>query len=145
LTSGYSPGAARKFALLGVRGQAIYVDPAAKVVMVHTGEGRLDGPFEPSRETARHGRHEDLRGAARRQPLERLQVHLDRGRIEGQGVALDDEDRRLGRRQVPAQGNESLPEALPRLLVPAIAQSRLASLSRGCARSGGTARYAIRA
>jgi CubicO group peptidase (beta-lactamase class C family) len=30
------PGERRMFALLGVRGQAIYVDPASKLVMVHT-------------------------------------------------------------------------------------------------------------
>jgi CubicO group peptidase (beta-lactamase class C family) len=31
-----APGDARVFALLGVRGQAIYVDPATKTVLVHT-------------------------------------------------------------------------------------------------------------
>ena len=30
------PGEPRRFALLGIRGQTIMVDPAAKLVMVHT-------------------------------------------------------------------------------------------------------------
>jgi CubicO group peptidase (beta-lactamase class C family) len=30
------PGAERRFALLGIRGQMIFVDPASKLVMVHT-------------------------------------------------------------------------------------------------------------
>ena len=30
------PGEARRFALLGIRGQIIFVDPASKLVMVHT-------------------------------------------------------------------------------------------------------------
>ena len=30
------PGEARRFALLGIRGQMILVDPASKLVMVHT-------------------------------------------------------------------------------------------------------------
>jgi CubicO group peptidase (beta-lactamase class C family) len=30
------PGERRMFALLGVRGQAVFVDPAARLVMVHT-------------------------------------------------------------------------------------------------------------
>jgi CubicO group peptidase (beta-lactamase class C family) len=30
------PGGARRFALLGIRGQFILVDPASKLVMVHT-------------------------------------------------------------------------------------------------------------
>jgi CubicO group peptidase (beta-lactamase class C family) len=30
------PGQQRRFALLGVRGQAIYVDPSSRLVMVHT-------------------------------------------------------------------------------------------------------------
>jgi len=30
------PGARRRFALLGVRGQAIYIDPSSRLVMVHT-------------------------------------------------------------------------------------------------------------
>ena len=30
------PGAQRRFALLGIRGQIILVDPASKLVMVHT-------------------------------------------------------------------------------------------------------------
>ena len=34
------PGAHRRFVLLGVYGQAIYVDPALNLVMVHTAVGR---------------------------------------------------------------------------------------------------------
>lgn len=34
------PGASRRFALLGIHGQAIYVDPALKLVMVHTAVGK---------------------------------------------------------------------------------------------------------
>ena len=30
------PGARREFALIGIHGQAVYVDPAARLVMVHT-------------------------------------------------------------------------------------------------------------
>src|SRR5580704_7329716 len=30
------PGAQRRFVLLGIRGQMIFVDPASKLVMVHT-------------------------------------------------------------------------------------------------------------
>jgi CubicO group peptidase (beta-lactamase class C family) len=39
------PGKRRMFALLGVRGQAIYVDPAAKLVLVHTAVRNL--PVDP--------------------------------------------------------------------------------------------------
>jgi CubicO group peptidase (beta-lactamase class C family) len=34
------PGAHRRFVLLGIHGQAIYVDPALKLVMVHTAVGK---------------------------------------------------------------------------------------------------------
>jgi hypothetical protein len=39
------PGTQRQFALLGIRGQAIFVDPAAKLVMVHTAVRRK--PVDP--------------------------------------------------------------------------------------------------
>jgi len=39
------PGEPRMFALLGVRGQAIYVDPASKLVLVHTAVRKL--PVDP--------------------------------------------------------------------------------------------------
>jgi CubicO group peptidase (beta-lactamase class C family) len=38
------PGDQRMFALLGLRGQAIYVDPASKLVLVHTAVRRLPDP-----------------------------------------------------------------------------------------------------
>ena len=53
------PGERRMFALLGVHGQAIYVDPAAKLVLVHTavrklpddlGAGELDALWAGIRE-----------------------------------------------------------------------------------------------
>ncbi|WP_343722478.1 serine hydrolase, partial [Herbaspirillum seropedicae] len=34
------PGSHRRFALLGIYGQAVFVDPELKLVMVHTGVGR---------------------------------------------------------------------------------------------------------
>ena len=34
------PGTQRRFALLGIHGQAIYVDPALKLVVVHTAVGK---------------------------------------------------------------------------------------------------------
>lgn len=39
------PGERRVFALFGVRGQAIYVDPASKLVLVHTAIRKL--PVDP--------------------------------------------------------------------------------------------------
>ena len=38
------PGARRQFALRGVRGQFVFVDAAAKVVMVHTAAGEIGTP-----------------------------------------------------------------------------------------------------
>ena len=40
------PGEARRFALLGIRGQIIFVDPASKLVMVHTAVRKK--PSEPA-------------------------------------------------------------------------------------------------
>ena len=40
------PGAQRRFALLGLRGQIIFVDPASKLVMVHTAVRKK--PSEPA-------------------------------------------------------------------------------------------------
>ncbi|MGH7375114.1 MAG: hypothetical protein ACREJY_12895 [Candidatus Rokuibacteriota bacterium] len=40
------PGERRMFALLGVRGQAIYVDPVSKLVLVHTAVRKL--PVDPA-------------------------------------------------------------------------------------------------
>jgi hypothetical protein len=40
------PGAERRFALLGIRGQMIFVDPASKLVMVHTAVRRK--PVDPA-------------------------------------------------------------------------------------------------
>ena len=39
------PGNRRQFALRGVRGQFVFVDPAAKVVMVHTAAGEIGTPI----------------------------------------------------------------------------------------------------
>jgi CubicO group peptidase (beta-lactamase class C family) len=40
------PGSQRRFALMGIRGQMILVDPASKLVMVHTAVGKK--PFDPA-------------------------------------------------------------------------------------------------
>jgi CubicO group peptidase (beta-lactamase class C family) len=45
------PGKARRFALLGIRGQMILVDPASKLVMVHTAVHRIPGGRETYAET----------------------------------------------------------------------------------------------
>ena len=76
----------------------------------------------------RDGLLEGLRGAAGREALELLHVHLDGGRVEGQGVVIHDENRRLGRGQRPAQGDEGLTEALPGLLVAGVAPEQARQL-----------------
>jgi CubicO group peptidase (beta-lactamase class C family) len=59
------PGARRMFALLGVRGQAIYVEPASKLVLVHTAVRKL--PVDPGGdELLALGGHPR---AARRRPI----------------------------------------------------------------------------
>ena len=40
INSGHFPGECRRFALLGVYGQAIFVDPHEKLVLVHTAASR---------------------------------------------------------------------------------------------------------
>ena len=46
------PGERRMFALLGVRGQSIFVDPASRLVMVHTAVRRQPGNDPGNREAA---------------------------------------------------------------------------------------------
>jgi len=45
------PGEARRFALLGVRGQRIFVDPASRLVMVHTAVRKRESGDPGNRET----------------------------------------------------------------------------------------------
>src|SRR5262249_61976604 len=57
------------------------------------------------------------RGRARgAESLEGVGIHVDGGRVEGEGVVVDQEDGRQRTRQRLAEGDERLPEALAGLL-----------------------------
>jgi CubicO group peptidase (beta-lactamase class C family) len=67
------PGERRVFALFGVRGQAIYVDPASKLVLVHTAVRKL--PVDPAASSRLWAR---VREQRTQPPLQRAAAPEDR-------------------------------------------------------------------
>jgi hypothetical protein len=80
-------------------------------------EGRRRHPHAIEQRAAieRHGGVERLRRALSHEPLEVHHVHVERGRVHGDGVALRDECRARRARQDPAQADQRISQALARL------------------------------